>query len=940
VAQYQQDDNTLKNADGTPLLNVKLSTLMTDLGITPTTGTTYEVMMQAIGASGSSEWSATHEVFMLESPWVSHAKISTNEAYVIWGSTTSFEVIGAVTYEAKARVQGGADWDAIPTKGVPQYNRDDATMMPVLNIKLSTLLGSAPTTNATYEVVMRAISAGGVSSWSATHEVFMINGPTWIAHYLTTTTQTMATWEGVAGITSYEVNYGISTESMSWTSWAPTPEGQNYGGPIMGLTPRTWYQLRVNQHTGDLASTWSFVDTFFTIPAPNNVKWTGSTSSTASITWEPVNLDVGVPCTSYEVSYGTTFEADDLGTVMTSEPHAKLTMPLNTVFYVKVRARDDANHGWSDWTWYGNQSLGAAGAHPITITPNATITGIDVSSGWRGTTVKIQGANFDSTTGTVSFGATAAQPGYWQNDEIAVSVPPGAITGSNAITVIRFDGNVASHSPSTFSFNVTDGGVVIDDFEGGVWQYATCEAGGSNLVKIAGNYTSPPERNAYLTAECSGTAAYEIVGGVSTYGDDVSENGYDISSCKQIKIWFRGDGTSNVATFELVESNQAPGNNPAVPLAAEIWKYNVPISMSSTGWQQITIDLTTEGTNKFAQDTGWYDAGNHALDLNRIKAYQILTGGGNPKKYAVDHIYATTGVEGVVSNLFITREGDAPGSNIRLTWATVGAVDIWTKTGTFETNTASWVKEFSNVSGTFQVDSSNTVGSGINKWYKIVPAGTSLTTAMLSDEVLGKWDYSLGVGNTLISLPFIPFDTDLDSVIGKQLTAAPFLFSINADIIQTQIGGTQVSAYLSSGTNLWTSTSLVSMEPDIGYIIQIKNGNPSRVITVVGKTTSVARAIQLSGGTGVTNYVGTCYPVKVALNSSGLAPLLSGGIAVYDPNADKVQENYGGITKIAFKSSNDGLLHSTSLNNFVPGRGYIVTKRVSGNVTWDYPKTY
>ena len=612
---WTDSSETLNNSSFDDATNLKLNILFDSL----TADSTYEIRVRTVdNTSGVSDWSDIKTFHTIRGPWWIDATVTgLNDATIFWDN------VSAPQYEMRYSL------DPTVEAGITTVITTDAERSV-----------TGLTEYTTYYTKVRALTATGPSDWSPVKSFYTMPGPIWIANYLTTTTQTMITWEGVAGITSYEVNYGISTEPMSWTSWAPTPQTQNYGGPITGLTPRTWYQLRVNQHTGALVSTWSFVDKFFTIPAPNNVKWTGSTSSTASITWEPVNLDVGVPCTSYEVSWGVTFDAEGLGTMMTSEPYATMSMPLNTVFYVKVRARDDVNSGWSDWTWYGDQSLGAAGAHPIIVSPNATVNGIDVSSGWRGTTVKIQGINFGSTTGTVSFGATAAQPGYWKNDEIAVSVPPGAVTGSNAITVIRSDGNVASHVPSTFSFDVTDGGFVMDDFEGGVWQFATWEGAGS--VTITKNYTGAQERTTYQSAECTGSSNFEIVGGVSTYGDLPTENGYDISSCKQIKLWFKGDGTSNVATFELVESNQATGNNPAIPLAAEVWKYNVPISMSSTSWQQITIDLTMEGTNKFVLDTGWW-TGNSALDLNKIKSYQILTSGGNPKKYAVDYIFATTG---------------------------------------------------------------------------------------------------------------------------------------------------------------------------------------------------------------------------------------------------------------------------------------------------------
>jgi hypothetical protein len=734
----------------------------------------------------------------------------------------------------------------------------------------------------------------------------------------------MVTWEGVSGITSYEVNYGVSTEPMSWNSWIPTPLNQNYGGPITGLTARTWYKLRVRQHTGANASLWSSLDDFFTIPVPNNVVWNGSTLNTASITWESVNMGGGVICSSYEVSWGLTTEAVGSGDAMTNNVNYTLTgLTTGQTYYVKVRARDDTNSGWSDWAPYPYLT--------VTATDQATVSGIDVTSGWRGTTVKITGQNFGATTGTVSFGATAAQVGYWTNSEIAVSVPPNAVAGSNAIIVMTATGYTATHVPSAYSFNVTNGGFVLDDFEGGVWQYATWESGPSRSVAITKNYTSAPERNTYLTAECAGSAAYEIVGGVSTYGDLTTEAGYDLSPYTTIKLWFKGNGSSNVATFELVESNTATGNLGVPSSAAEVWKYNMPISMSGTGWQQITINLTTEGASKFVRDDTWWP-GNNQLDLNKIKSYQILTTGssGNPKSYALDYIYATSG--GVVSNIFITREADAPGSNIRITWEATSNVDIWTKTATFETNPASWTKEYSSVSGTSQVDSSvsGKVGSGTTKWYKIMPTGVALTTADLTQEVLGKCDYSLAVGSNMISLPFIPFGISHNAVIGNQLTGGT---PVNGDKIYAYVNGAWYNSYLNA-SGVWVG-SLSTVEADRGYWIKIEAANAAKTISIVGKTCSGNRTIVIHSGS---NFIGNAYPVSVLTNNLGLIAGI--GFTEGSPaTADKIYTYLPGYIS-TYLSSTTHLWQSGTLTSFSPGLGYYVNKQAAGDVVWTYTKPY
>jgi len=848
-----------------------------------TSSVTYEVRVKAKRNGVESSPSPEDTFYTLERPWVSHANVTTNEAYILWGpevSTSELNIPNAVTYEARYRVKTppGA-WNT--TIKPPLGYKSDVTMS-VLNFQLT---GLTPST--TYEVQMRAVGASGYSDWSPTNEVYTIRGPrwvdatvtslntanifwenvagvtqyemmyskaptaeggttvttsdaqravtgldayttyyakartklpgvsdwspvksfytmpgpSWIAAYSTTTAQTMATWEGVAGITSYEVNYKATSET-TWASWAPTPDPTvNYGGPITGLTGRTWYELRVRQHTGTNESTWSSIAYFYTIPAPNNVAWNGSTATTASITWESVDMGVGVMCSSYEVSWGLTPEAIGSGDAVTGNIYYTMS-PLTTgqTYYVKVRARDDTNHGWSNWAPYPTLTVVA--------TDQATVSGIDVTSGWRGTTVKITGNNFGATTGTVSFEGVTAQPGYWKNNEIAVSVPPNAVTGSNSVIVKTTAGATAT-SPQ--SFNVTDGGFVLDDFEGGVWQYATWEGTGS--VTITKNYTGAQERTTYQSAECSGSNNFEIVGGVSTYGDLPTENGYDLSSCKKIKLWFKGNGTSNVATFELVESNQAPGNNPLIPLAAEVWKYNVPISMSA-GWQQITINLTTEGTNKFVLDS--FYTGNSALDLNRIKSYQILTSGGNPKSYAIDYIFATAeSVTGIASCSPARYQGDTN------TYVNVTG----TSTHFIQGTTTAQIAGGGVTVGTVEVTSSTAA-----KVY-ITSISTSAATGGRNITLITDTEVATGEGLFVISAPSFTSVTPASGAQGATLTGVAIVGT------GTHFGGTTTVDF---GSNITVSnisvTNATHLMCDIAISTEAATGARSVVVTTGSET--------------------------------------------------------------------------------------------------------
>src|SRR5881628_131034 len=86
----------------------------------------------------------------------------------------------------------------------------------------------------------------------------------------------------------------------------------------------------------------------------------------------------------------------------------------------------------------------------------ASITSLNPTSGFAGTSVTISGANFGATQGTstVKFNGTAATPTSWSATSIVVPVPAGATTGNVVVTV----GGVASNG---VSFTVTAPGPSI-----------------------------------------------------------------------------------------------------------------------------------------------------------------------------------------------------------------------------------------------------------------------------------------------------------------------------------------------------------------------------------------------------------------------------------------------------------------------------------------------
>ena len=81
--------------------------------------------------------------------------------------------------------------------------------------------------------------------------------------------------------------------------------------------------------------------------------------------------------------------------------------------------------------------------------PSPAISKLDPSSGLVGASVTIEGSNFGSSAGTVTFNGTSASTSSWAADEIDTTVPSGATSGNVVVTT---SGGQAS---SGVSFTVT-----------------------------------------------------------------------------------------------------------------------------------------------------------------------------------------------------------------------------------------------------------------------------------------------------------------------------------------------------------------------------------------------------------------------------------------------------------------------------------------------------
>ncbi|MFC1559729.1 fibronectin type III domain-containing protein [Candidatus Margulisiibacteriota bacterium] len=623
-----------------------------------THGSTYEVAMRTVDDTGGvSEWSSPyggygadptdtvatlevgqpHIISALRSPWwIAHKGVTT--------ATGTIEIFWdpiPMTQEAASSYILSVGTDPLATNEVEITGI--ATSERILDSADLTLV---PFT--TYYMKVKAdYGVDGVSNWSSVESFVFMDSPDWISHYGVGFTQADLTWDPVSSAT-YEVSYGV-TDAANDATWAPTPTTDD-SGTLTPLVANTWYWVKVRSHLGGYASKWTVTDSFYTLPSPQNFRPMNVTDTTATVTWEPVVYSA----ITYEVHYGTDA---DFATYTASTDITDVYLDISPLitddtYYVRVRAYDDLG-GYSDWA----ETSFVASDNPSIVLSDPSL--IELMAGvYTGATVKISGSNFGTTIGSVEFNGVLAAPARWEDTIIEVAIPQGATSGN--IVIHNAAGAQAATSPP---FTVISGRHILDDFEGGVHKFVVDgDVGGE--VTFEADYGSLQERmtsNKINYSHPGGTWGGAWGGVMPTY-EAIPTAEVDLSGYAAITFWMKGDGSTNQATFELMESESADGN---LPGNVEVYKYTVPIDLSnSTDWQRVVIELDPA---KFERDIRWRNGGG-ILDLSKIQGYQMvyMTTDSTTAYHYVDYIEA--GPMPVAASMEVVIRSTANGN---INWVTV-----------------------------------------------------------------------------------------------------------------------------------------------------------------------------------------------------------------------------------------------------------------------------
>jgi sugar lactone lactonase YvrE len=312
----------------------------------------------------------------------------------------------------------------------------------------------------------------------------------------------------------------------------------------------------------------------------------------------------------------------------------------------------------------------------------------------------------------------------------------------------------------------------------------------------------------------------------------------------------------------------------------------------------------------------------------------------------INAVKATPGTTIPITNLSITRDADTVNSSVSISWQSdpVNApVDVYMLTGTFTTDAAAWTKTAASTNiTTSKFTDATQVGTGTAKYYKVVGTGATLQNSDLAQDVVGKFDLSVGPSDTqperaLISLPLQTSGTNIASVFGTQPQENDAIAVIdnNFAIVSGKIytGGSWQDISGTPGLN----------DLNQGYAFVYTTLNP-KYMTVVGKVLETSNTRSIVGGTDANgpklSWIANSLPMPVMVSDAktGLNGLSSGAdatvgaqTALIDANASIIGNNYA-----LHNTSTTWVDTNTQSSTMVlePGRGYMLTEPTITNYSW------
>ena len=217
-------------------------------------------------------------------------------------------------------------------------------------------------------------------------------------------------------------------------------------------------------------------------------------------------------------------------------------------------------------------------------------------------------------------------------------------------------------------------------------------------------------------------------------------------------------------------------------------------------------------------------------------------------------------------------------------------------------------------------------------------------------NMVGLYKIDLVTGRNLVSMPFVPFNSPLDEVIGGQLTGHPVNQWVSDRIENWDpVLQSYEAAWYNTSLGKWVAWNTTSgdpvfeFDPDKSYWFNIK-GVP-KTLVLLGEVSESDRVMALLKGR---NFVAPSFPKEILLDDAGLLPSFTGH-PVNQWVSDRIEfwnevtQNYVGVWyRIGQGWRQWGSMDNPPVNPYdriVPCRGMWI--RILGTpFTWTSPKPY
>lgn len=295
----------------------------------------YDVQVAAHCANGLTAYTTTHSFTTLTNTCTSPANFATNSLTMTSFNLTWDAVGSATSYSIRIKPNGASVWN----------NTSSVT-------NSRTFVGLMA--NTLYDVEVRTNCSNGASSYSSTQVQTSANtctAPTNISYTSLGVTNVTVNWDVVASASSYAIRIKPNSSAI----WNNTSSATNTR-TFTGLTPNTLYDIEIRSNCAGLASAYSssqFTTNASNCLVPTNLTNIASTSTSTTITWDPV------PSAS---SYVIRFKQNSSGTWIntSSITNSKVLAGLTSGVLYDVEVRSNCSADNSAFSSTLNFTLGGA----------------------------------------------------------------------------------------------------------------------------------------------------------------------------------------------------------------------------------------------------------------------------------------------------------------------------------------------------------------------------------------------------------------------------------------------------------------------------------------------------------------------------------------------------------------------------------------------------